>query len=579
VVVVYNGEIYNYPELRQHVLGRGHVLHTHCDTEILPHLYEDEGIGFAAGLNGIFAFALFDRVRRKLFLVRDPLGVNPLVYAARDGRLAFGSEAKAVLASGLVGADVDEASLHLTMNVRYVPGERTFFRDIHRLAPGHVLEFADGRARCSPYAAIDWTPDGTLGEADWIEGIRAHYQAAVQRQLLSDVPVGVSLSGGIDSSSIVAMLRRSQTGPIKTFTLGFDEPWDELDDARFVADTFDTEHHETVLHEPALAYLPDAIRHTEEPKVNSLQLYLLHRYIGEHVKVVLSGLGGDELFAGYDFYRYLERARRLGSGASGVTIRTVSPALDWAAGRAAAAGRPHADLYVRGLEWLASVDDGARGYLLLRNAWDFNGSLLHRVYTRDFLDRLQTATRDEFDALFVGDGTILGRALRAEFSTKMVSDLLHNENTMSMAHSVESRVPLLDLELVRFAARIPDDIRFQGGPKGLLKKALAGVLPEQVLTKKKWGFTFDPVEQYRKDLRSLALEVLTPERLRSSGVFNPEFVRRVLEAKPHQRLRWHYFMLWQMIGVEIWRDVFTGSQHTSTSTGRPSGWAAVAEGA
>ncbi len=581
VVVVYNGEIYNYPELRQQVLARGHVLRTHCDTEILPHLYEEEGIGFAARLNGIFAFALFDRSRRRLFLVRDPVGVNPLVYALRDGRLAFGSEAKAILASGLVGAELDEASLHLTMNVRYVPGERTFFRDIRRLAPGHVLEFTDGRARVSTYTTIDWTPDTRLGEADWIDGIRAHYQAAVKRQLLSDVPVGVSLSGGIDSSSIVAMLRRGESGTIKTFTLGFDEPWDELDDARFVAETFETDHHETVLHEPALAYLGDAIRHTEEPKVNSLQLYLLHRYIGEHVKVVLSGLGGDELFAGYDFYRYLERSRRLEAGLSGAVIRAASPALDWVAGRAAAAGRPQADLYVRGLEWVASSDDHARQYLLLRNAWDFNRSLLHRVYTREFVDRLQTATRDDFDAYFDGNGSCLGRALRAEFSTKMVSDLLHNENTMSMAHSVESRVPLLDLELVRFAARIPDDIRFRGGPKGLLKKALTGVLPEQVLTKKKWGFTFDPVEQYKKDLRSLALEVLTPDRLRSSGVFNPEFVRRVLDAKPHPRLRWHYFMLWQMIGVELWRDIFTGSQHTQTSTpaGRPSGRAAVAEGA
>ena len=579
VVVVYNGEIYNYPELRQQVLARGHVLRTHCDTEILPHLYEEEGIGFAARLNGIFAFGLFDRSHRKLYLVRDPVGVNPLVYAMRDGRLAFGSEAKAILASGLVGADLDEASLHLTMNVRYVPGDRTFFRDIHRLAPGHVLEFTEGQARVSSYASIDWTPDTTLGEGDWIDGIRAHYEAAVKRQLLSDVPVGVSLSGGIDSSSIVAMLRRSESGPIKTFTLGFDEPWDELDDARFVADTFETEHHETVLHEPALAYLRDAIRHTEEPKVNSLQLYLLHRYVGEHVKVVLSGLGGDELFAGYDFYRYLERSRRLGSGVSGAAIRAASPVLEWTAGRAAAVGRPHADLYVRGLEWMASADDDARQYLLLRNAWDFNGSLLRRVYTPDFLDRLHTATRDAFDPYFLGGGTSLGRSFRAEFSTKMVSDLLHNENTMSMAHSVESRVPLLDLELVRFAARIPDDIRFRGGLKGLLKKALMGVLPEQVLTKKKWGFTFDPVEQYRKDLRSLALEVLTPDRLRRSGVFNPEFVRQVLDAKPHQRLRWHYFMLWQMIGIEIWREIFTEPQNTSTPTGRPSRRAVVPEGA
>jgi asparagine synthase (glutamine-hydrolysing) len=161
----------------------------------------------------------------------------------------------------------------------------------------------------------------------------------------------------------------------------------------------------------------------------------------------------------------------------------------------------------------------------------------------------------------------------------MVSDLLHNENTMSMAHSVESRVPLLDLELVRFAARIPPEVRFQGGLKGLLKKALDGIVPERVLTKKKWGFTFDPVEQYKKDLRSLALEILTPDRLRRSGVFNPDFVRQVLDAKPHQRLRWHYFMVWQMIGVEIWRDVFIRPQVTSTSTGRPSRRAAVAEGA
>jgi asparagine synthase (glutamine-hydrolysing) len=578
VVVVYNGEVYNYPDLRQQVLARGHVLRTHCDTEILPHLYEDEGIEFAARLNGIFAFALFDRTRRKLFLVRDPIGVNPLVYALRGGRLAFGSEAKAVLASGLVGAELDETSLHLTMNVRYVPGDRTFFRDIHRLAPGQVLEFDDGRARLSSYSTIDWTPDATVSEADWIDGIRTHYEAAVKRQLLSDVPVGVSLSGGIDSSSIVAMLRRGESGPIKTFTLGFDEPWDELDDARFVAQTFQTEHHETVLHEATLGYLPDAIRHTEEPKVNSLQLYLLHRYIGEHVKVVLSGLGGDELFGGYDFYRYLERGRRLGSGLSGSVLRAASPALDWLAARGSAIRRPHADLYVRGLEWAASLHDDARQYLLLRNAWDFNASLLRRVYTRDFVAHLQAATRDEFDPYFDEDGTVLSRALRAEFSTKLVSDLLHNENTMSMAHSVESRVPLLDLELVRFAARIPPDVRFQGGLKGLLKKALDGVLPEHVLTKRKWGFTFDPVEQYKKDLGSLAREVLTPERLRRSGVFNPDFVGDVLDATPHQRLRWHYFMLWQMIGVEIWRDTFVASHVRSTPAGRPSRRAAVAGG-
>jgi asparagine synthase (glutamine-hydrolysing) len=560
VVVVYNGEIYNYPELRDRVLARGHRLLTHCDTEILPHLYEDEGIGFATRLNGIFSFALYDRSRRTLFLVRDPLGVKPLVYASDAGRLAFGSEAKAVLASGLVPAELDPTSLNLTMNVRYVPGERTFFRGIHRVPPGYVLEFAEGAVRLFPYSTVDWTPDHSLSRADWTDGIRHHYQAAVKRQLISDVPLGVSLSGGIDSSSIVAMLRGMDTGPIQTFSLGFDEPWDELGDARFVADTYSTDHHELVLREPVLGHLSDAIWHTEEPKVNSLQLYLLHRFIGQHVSVVLSGLGGDELFAGYDFYGYLTRSERLRVGPLGAGVRALAPLIDWTARQTAAAGRPQLDLFTRKLEWLASAPDGARHYLLLRNAWDFNQSLLRRVYTADFLDHLGATTRSVYDPYFTEGTHVPSQALQAEFATKMVSDLLHNEDTMSMAHSVESRVPLLDLELVRFAARIPGHIRFEGGLKGLLKASLRGVLPERVLQKKKWGFTFDPVEQFQKDLGPLVRETLTPDQLRRSGIFNPTFVESVLKAQPHQRLRWHYFLLWQMVGVETWLDTFTGTR-------------------
>ena len=560
VVVVYNGEIYNYPQLRDLVLDRGHKLSTHCDTEVLAHLYEDEGIGFTARLNGIFAFALYDRARRKLFLARDPLGVKPLVYTVQRGQLAFGSEAKAVLASGLVQPEIDELSLHLAMNVRYIPGHRTFFRGITRLPAGHVLEFTAGQARLQRYADIDWTPDTSLSRGDWLEGIRFHYEQAVKRQLISDVPVGVSLSGGIDSSSIVAMLRRTTSGPIKTFSLGFDEPTDETGDARFVAHAFGTEHAEVVLHEPALAHLADAIRHTEEPKVNSLQLYLLHRFIGEHVSVVLSGLGGDELFAGYDFYSYLLRARRLRGGPLGGGVRALAPALDWAARRAAGLGRPQLDLATRKLEWLAACGDGARNYLLLRNAWDFNPALLRRVYTPAFLARIDVPDWDDYGAYF-GDGRPLeSQALRAEFATKMVCDLLHNEDTMSMAHSVESRVPLLDLELVKFAARIPDDVRFGAGPKGLLKEALTGVLPDRVLHKRKWGFTFDPVEQYQKDLGPMVREMLSPDRLRQSGIFNPEFVQAVLKAQPRQRLRWHYFLLWQMIGVETWLATFGQGQ-------------------
>ena len=220
-------------------------------------------------------------------------------------------------------------------------------------------------------------------------------------------------------------------------------------------------------------------------------------------------------------------------------------------------------LLARGLEWVGSLKDGARHYLLLRNAWDFNQNLLRRVYTRGFLERLTIRSRDGYDSFFPGSRPVASEALRAEFNTKLVNDLLHNEDTMSMAHSVESRVPLLDLELVKLAARIPDEIRFSGGLKSVLKRALHGTLPEETLMKKKWGFSVDPVEQYKKDLRSLALEVLTPERMRRGGIFNPGFVTDVLNARPHPRLRWHYFMLWQMIGVELWRDIFLGADGSS----------------
>lgn len=557
VVVVYNGEIYNYPALRRELLARGHRLATHCDTELLPHLYEEEGIDFARRLNGIFAFALWDRPRRKLFLVRDPLGVKPLLYACRGTRLAFGSEAKAILASGLVEPTLDEASLHLTLNVRYIPGERTLFAGIHRLPPGGILEADESGIRTRRYGAIDWTPDERLAEGDWIEGIRAHLQDAVDRQLLSDVPLGVGLSGGVDSTAIVALIRKRHSAPLQTFTLGFNEPWDENQHARFVSRRFGTEHHEIILREPAISHLREAIYFTEEPKVNCLQLYLLHRFVGRHVKVVLSGLGGDELFAGYDFYSYLARlgpARALLPRP--LAQKLLGPACDAAARQVAALGHPSLDLFARGLEWLGSLHDGARHYLLLRNAWDFNPAMLRRVYTGEFLDRLQTRCRVAFDDAFPHDRPVESEALRAEFGTKLVNDLLHNEDTMSMAHSVEARVPFLDLDLVRFAARIPDELRFGSGRKGLLKSALRGIVPEETLNRRKWGFTVDPVEQYRKDLRAAAQEWLAPDRLRRGGIFNPDFVARILAARPRQRLRWHYFLLWQMIGLEQWRELF-----------------------
>jgi asparagine synthase (glutamine-hydrolysing) len=360
----------------------------------------------------------------------------------------------------------------------------------------------------------------------------------------------------------MALMARASADPITAFSIGFNE--DAFDETRFARQVAQRYHAHHIVErmdgtESSLAERLPAIFDEPFGDSSALPSSLLMQLARKSVTVALSGDGGDELFAGYDFYRYLGRldpARALLPRwlASGV----LSPAADLTARALSGFGRPGLDLAARQLEWAGSLHDPARHYLLLRNAWDFNPVLLRRVYTREFREHLGVRCRDAFGDYFPDSRPVESEALRAEFGTKLVNDLLHNEDTMSMAHSVESRVPLLDLELVRFAARIPDRIRFGRGMKGLLKEALKGVLPEETLARKKWGFTVDPVEQYRKDLRPLALEWLSPERLKRGGIFEPNFVRSILAARPHQRLRWHYFMLWQMIGLEMWRDLFLG---------------------
>jgi asparagine synthase (glutamine-hydrolysing) len=560
IVVVYNGEIYNYTDLRDDLLRRGHVLRTQCDTEVLPHMYEEFGVEFAARLNGIFAIALWDQEKRQLFLYRDPLGVKPLLYAVDGQRMAFGSEAKAILKSGLLTPELNPVALHLCMNVRYIPGNQSLFRGIDRLAPGHLVQVSETGVTTQAYTSIDWSADNTLSERDWLDGIAEKLQTAVVRQLVSDVPVGVSLSGGIDSSALVALIRRHHGGDLKTFTLGFNEPTDENADARQVAAHFATNHHELVLQEPALRHLKQAVHFTEEPKVNCLQLFMLHQYLGQHVKVVLSGLGGDELFAGYDFYRYMfavDRTRRCLPAT--VWDALAKPELDAAALGTARLGSPRFDLFARKLEWAAAMHDGCRQYLLLRNAWDSNRAMLERVYEPEFLASLIPRTRDFYTEYF-GSGDSAANAMRAEFDTKMINDLLHNEDTMSMASSVESRVPILDLEFVRFAARMPAEIRFKHGPKGMLRKALRDILPRWVLRKKKQGFSVNPVEQYDKDLGALAKDLLLDTKFAERRIFRRSFVEAVLKARSAPSLRWHYFMLWQMIGFEFWCQTFTDGQ-------------------
>lgn len=559
VWIVYNGEIYNFPDLRRDLEAKGHRFHSTSDTEVIVHGYEEYGLDFLSRLDGIFAFALWDARHRRLLLVRDYFGVKPLHYHFDGRTLRFGSEIKAILQDPAVPRRVDFQALHYFLNLRYIPGERTLFEGIRRLLPAHYMMFEDGAIRTGRYYEVAVEPGTRRDEAYYMEGIRHYLREAVRKQLISDVPLGVYLSGGLDSSSIVAFMSEMMDEPVKTFSLGFNEPTDELDDARVIAERFATDHHEMSLDADPLCRYPEVIWHAEEPKENILQGYLLAQFVRQHVKAVHGGLGGDELFAGYINNQYIYPSQPFHHLVPGVVVeRVLQPLSRLAFAVQNATGMLRLDEYRRGVQMLLALGDPERYYLILRNTWDYDRGAFVNLYGPALREQRLTLTHTRFDAYFTPDGrSILDQVLWAEFHTKMVDDFLMNEDRTSMAHGLEVRVPYLDRDLVRFALGIPVDLKIKHNQtKYIFRKAMTGLLPEHAIRKKKWGFSFNPYYQFQKDLKEVVERVLTRERVEARGWFNYVYLRRILDHPPHPRLRWHYFFLWLALGLEIWCQMF-----------------------
>lgn len=571
LAIVYNGEIYNYRELREELLQKGARFATRSDTEVILKLYEAQGVESFRRLNGIFAFAILDERggAAKLVLARDHFGVKPLHYYAREGRFIFASEQKAILLHPGVQRALNRQSLHYHLNLRYTQSNETLFAGIYRLPPAHYMIVEGGQIqKIAPYYHLEYQIDYRKSEAEWLELIPQYLKQAVQRQLVSDVPIGVYLSGGMDSSSIVAMMREAGAEKINTFTLGFNEPTDELQDAQIVADYYQTDHHTLRMDLNPMRRLPEVIWHAEEPKINLLQGFLMSQFVSQHVKVVLGGLGGDELFAGYDIHRYiypfnalhrvvpqkLEEAVFSKISSLGYRLQTGLGKMAW-------------DEYRRGAQMLLATGNIAKFYLILRNAWDFDQACWRQIYSPQFLQAPLKPVLGEFEQYFQnnGDLTALDQVYRAEFHSKMVNDYLLTEDRMSMAHSVEERVPFLDLDLVQLGFSIPTRLKMRGNrTKYLLRKAMAPYLPPQILRKKKWGFTFNPYLQYQKDLKATAQRILTRERVERDGIFNYDYIRAIFEAPPHPRMRWHYNYIWVLTGFYIWKQMFLESDGFKT---------------
>jgi asparagine synthase (glutamine-hydrolysing) len=542
--IVFNGEIYNYRELRRELETRGHQFYTSSDTESIVHAYEEWGEDAFRRLRGMFGVAIWDRRQRALLLARDRSGIKPLHYLERDGRLYFGSEIKSLLAAGVVDPRLDLDALDHYLAFLYTPRDASIFENVRKLPPGHYLRWQDGRADVRQYWQLAAQETFTGTEADAAEQLRAVLADAVRSHMVSDVPLGAFLSGGVDSSAVVGMMAHASSRPVKTFSIGFDEPeFDELEHARTVARHFGTEHHEFVVRPDGLSILDRLIAHFDEPFADSsaIPTWYVSEIARGHVTVVLSGDGGDELFGGYD--RYLPHPRVAEFDRLPLPGRRGMAGLVW----------PYLPHGARGKNFLRHVaknDEQRYVDALVFFQQDereslYSGDLRHALATR-----AEGAVECRFDR-FRGL-SLQARMMRVDFETYLPEDVLTKVDRMSMAHSIESRVPILDNEVIEFAATLPSSFKIHDGRrKHILKEALKPMLPAGILDRRKQGFGVPLGVWFRGGLTDLFADVLGSAQTEQRGYFEPSFIRRLIREHLAGD-RDHTLRLWQLLVFELW---------------------------
>jgi asparagine synthase (glutamine-hydrolysing) len=558
VWVVFNGEIYNYQSLRSQLEAKGHKFYTHSDTETLVHLYEEYGEDFARHLNGMFCFALYDQVRGKLVIARDRLGEKQLYYAWNSGELVFGSEIKCVLESGRVSRDLNLRAMDQYFRFLYIPQPQTAFKDIHELPPATYMVLEQGKApRISSYWNLSFKPFANDAR-DYVDAVREQFSRSVRSRLVSDVPLGVLLSGGVDSSAVAAMMVHAGNEQVRTFTIGYGDGADVYDErahARAFAKHFNTEHHEFVIKPDIVDLLPKLIRAFDQPFGDSSAVanYYVFHETRKHLKVVLTGLGGDEVFAGYERHMAL-RIHHLLTRAPAWLRERVLPSLverlpepksggrwiDRAKRFARAAGESSQSAYLRYVTWF---DDGLRDSLYspaMRSA--LNGQNGAEAFLKTFAA--------------AGDEDVLSRALYTDTLTYLPGDLLFLTDRMSMANSVEARAPFIDHELVELVAQMPASIKLRGfDKKHLLKQAIAPLIPAEILKRPKKGFTIPLTLWLRSELQPYMRSVLEKSKIERTGLLQWPAVNRLIEEHVERKQN-HQARLWALIVFMNWHEQY-----------------------
>lgn len=563
--IVFNGEIYNFQELQPQLESHGHKFRTRSDTEAIVHAYEQYGTGCVKHLRGMFAFAIWDDRQKMLFIARDRAGEKPLYYTVTaTGTLVFGSELKSLLEHPGVSRVTSAESLDAYFSLGYVPDPLSIFKNINKLPPGHFLTFRNGRVLIQEYWDFTYETNGNRRtEEDYIEELKELLDEAVRIRLVSDVPLGAFLSGGVDSSTVVALMARHMNHPVKTFSIGFlEDSYNELKYARQAAKKFNTDHHEFFVTPEICNVVDELAWHFDEPFADSsaIPTYVVSKLAREHVTVVLSGDGGDELFAGYTRY-VTERKRRK----FGLLPRRFRQGLMEPISR----NLPHG-AWGRNFLHNVALDPIDRYF---DNVSIFTGLNKRSLYTPDFFRVLGSSSHVGASFQEYGDkvstNALLDALLYIDSKTYLPGDILTKVDRMSMAVSLEARVPLLDHKLIDFVTRIPASMKMAGvETKHLFKRAVAGLVPEEILTRPKQGFGV-PIQQWiNQQLRERIRDTLTDTRFRQRGIISPEYTDVLLDEHERGR-RDHSMALWSLLMLELWHRVFVDrdERHTTMHSG------------
>lgn len=553
--ITFNGEIYNYLDYRDDLIKKGHLFRSHTDTEVIIHLYEEYGEACVEKLRGMFAFAIWDSTQEKLFIARDRIGKKPLKYYYDSERFLFASELKAILADPTVPREVDEVAIHDYLTLQYIQHPATGFKGIYKLPPAHYMTVQKGKIDIKRYWNLDYTHQLDMSESEWCEKIVEKLDESTKIRLMSDVPLGAFLSGGVDSSAVVAMMARNSSNAVKTFSIGFNEAsHDETEYARIVAKKFNTDHTEFIVDPKSVDLFSKLAWHYEEPYADSsaIPTYYVSKLAREHVTVALNGDGGDENFAGYGRYPYYLLSQRYDKIPRWLIKGMLIPGTN-------ITKKIFKNVFFGRVSKFAKSLAQSPGYRYYNYICYFTNEEKYEIYTDEFRSRMATHDTAKMLEQLSNESngkTILDKILYTDFNSYLPNDLMVKVDIAAMANSLEGRSPLLDHEFLEMTAQIPASLKIKNGEtKYIFKKALEGILPNEILYRPKMGFGVPLVHWFKKELKEYMYEVIMNGQGIKRGYFEPKQVKKLLDLHANTDADYSNH-IWALIMLEHWFSAY-----------------------